>query len=53
MKADSISSVVWTTDDITAPPEEYKEGELVDVGKSLTLTCPEGMANPEAKFGPI
>ena len=48
MKADSISSVVWTTDN-----EKYEEAELVDVGKSLTLTCPPGMANPEAKFGPI
>ena len=48
MKADSISSVVWTTDN-----EEYEEGELVDVGKSLTLTCPPGMAHPKAKFGPI
>ena len=53
MKADSISSVVWTTDDLSTTPEEYKEGELVDVGKSLSLTCPPGMALPKAKFGPI
>ena len=46
MKADSISIVTWTPD-FTTPPEVYKEGELVDVGKSLTLTCPPGMANTE------
>ena len=53
MKANSTSSVVWTTDDPSTTLEEYEEGELVDVGKSLTLTCTPGMANPEAKFGPI
>ena len=31
---------MWTSD--LADPDEYKEGELVDVGKSLTLTCRTG-----------
>ena len=42
--ADSFSSVILTSDQ--ADPEEYNEGELVDVGKSLILTCPTGMKNP-------
>ena len=38
-KAGSVSTVTWTSD----PSTVYEEGDLVDVGESLTVTCPLGM----------